>query len=93
MAGYQVRNHPVLDRQGRGHPVTDVRFCHGAGHPVGLGQAHPHLDAVGRSDPALGLDLLPGSVVALGPDEGEDVVLVAVLAHQSGRQPHPTACL
>ena len=50
------------------------------------GQGHADLVALGRGDPALLLEDLPGHVVLLGPDQGEDVALAAVLAHQRGRQ-------
>src|SRR5699024_11470772 len=42
-----------------------------------------HLDAFGRCDVALRLDVLPGGVVAFRPDQGEDLVLAAVLPYQS----------
>jgi hypothetical protein len=46
------------------------------------------VQSAGR-DPALRLDVSPGCVVALGPDQAEDVALLAVLAHERGRQPEP----
>ena len=63
------------------------------GQPLGLRQRHAHLDAVGRRDPALRLDVLPRRVVALRPDQREHVALAAVLAHQRrGEAEPPRAC-
>ena len=72
-----------------GQPVLHVRLGDRVRHPLGLGQRHPHLDAVGRRDVALGLDVLPRRVEPLGPDQGEDVALAAVLADQGRGQPEP----
>ena len=49
-----------------------------------VGECHPHLDALGGGDPALRLDVLPRRVVALGPDQTEDVAFPAVLTDQRG---------
>ena len=45
-------------------------------------QVHPDLRADGFRDPALGFQVLPGHVVALGTDEAEDVGFRPVLAHK-----------
>src|SRR5699024_8058038 len=73
--------------------VTVLGFGGGVGQPLGLRQVHADLHAVGRGDPPLVLHVLPGSVVALGTDEGEHIALPAVLTHQGRRQPQPSACL
>ena len=49
-----------------------------------LGQGDADLAAVGLRDKAPALEVLPGHVVALGPDEAEDVLLAAVLADEGG---------
>ena len=54
-----------------------------------LGQGDADLVAVGLGDPALLLQDLPRHVVLLRADQGEDVVLAAVLAHQRGGQAEP----
>ena len=61
--------------------------------PLVVGQRDAHLDAFGRRDPALRLDVAPRRVVPLGPDEREDVVLAAVLANERRREPEPAPCL
>ena len=50
--------------------------------PLGLRQVDAHLVAGGGGDEALGLDLLPRRVEALGADEAEHVALAAVFAHE-----------
>lgn len=51
-----------------------------------VGEGDAHLDAIGGRDPALGFDVLPRGVVALGADEAEHIALAAVLTHQGGGQ-------
>ena len=55
-----------------------------------VGECHANLDAVGRRDPALRLDVLPRGVVALGSDEAEHVALTAVLTHEGRGQTEST---
>src|SRR5207249_4832378 len=52
-----------------------------------------YLLATGGGDPPLALQILPGNIVALGTDQGEDVVLAAVLANERRGQSQPTASL
>ena len=73
-----------LGVRGGGHLVALLRVGHRVGHALGVGERHPHLDALGGRDPALLLDVAPRGVVALGADQGEDVALAAVLAHEGG---------
>ena len=83
----------VLDGVRRREPVALLRLGGGVGEPLGVGQRHPHLDAVGRCDVALRLDVLPRRVVALRADQREHVALAAVLAHQRRGEPEPAAGL
>ncbi len=84
---------PLHDRtlavRGGAHPVALLGLRNGVGHPLVLGEGHPHLGALGRGDPALGLDLPPRRVVPLGADQGEDVALPTVLTDQRGGQAEP----
>ena len=74
-------------------PVALLRLGDRVGHPLGVGQGDPDLDAVGRGDPALRLDVLPRRVVPLRADQGEHVALAAVLAHQRRGEAEPAAGL
>ena len=89
----QPVDHRHLGARRGADAVALLRLGSGVGQPLGVGQRHPDLDAVGRRDPALRLDVLPRCVVALGADQGEHVALAAVLAHQRGGQPEPAARL
>ena len=91
--GDELLDHAVLARGGRGEPVLLLRLGGRVGHAVGVGQRQAHLDAVGGGDVALRLDVLPGRVEPLGPDEAEHLVLAAVLAHQRGGQAEAAAGL
>ena len=74
-------------------PVAVLGLGRRVGHPLGVRQGDPHLDAVGRRDVALGLDVLPRRVEALGADQAEDVGLAPVLAHQGRGQAEAAARL
>ena len=76
-----------------GEAVALVGISRGVGDPFAFGQGDSHLDAVGGRDPALALDVLPGGVVALRPDQAEHVALAAVLADQGGGQADAAAGL
>ena len=52
-------------------------------------QRHAELDAAGLGDVAVLLELPPRQVVAAGPDQREDVGLLAVLAHERRREAEP----
>ena len=86
-------HHRQLGPRGGGDPVALLGLGRGVGHPLGVGQRHPHLDAFGRRDPALRLDVLPRRVVPLRADQREHVALPAVLADQGRGQPEPAAGL
>ncbi len=77
-------HHRDLGVRGGTQLVPFVGFGDGVGHPFGVRQGHPHLDAVGGRDPPLRLDVLPRRVVPLGSDQREHVALTAILAHQGG---------
>ena len=89
----ELLDHAGLRRGRRREPVALLRLGGRVGQPLRVGQRHPHLDAVGRRDVALRLDVLPRRVVALRPDQREDVALAAVLAHQRRGQAEPAAGL
>ena len=93
MPGHQRLHDVDLAVRAGGEAVALLGLGGRVGQPLALGQGHPHLDAVGRGDPSLGLDVLPGGVVPLGPDEGEHVALAAVLAHQRRGQADAAAGL
>ena len=59
----------------------------GVGHAQGVGERHPRLEAGGSSDVPRRLELAPGNVVALRPDQREHVAFPAVLADQRRREP------
>ena len=56
-------------------------------------EGHAHLDATRLGDVAAALEPAPGHVVALRPDQREDLVLATVLAHERGRQAEPPSRL
>ena len=56
-------------------------------------ERHADLDAGRLRDEALPLEHLPRHVEALGPDQAEDLVLLAVLAHEGRRQAEAPARL
>ena len=90
--------HELLDQAGLGagagrEPVALLGLGGRVGEPLALGQRHPHLDAVGRRDVALRLDVLPRRVVPLRADQREHVALAAVLADQRRGQAEPAAGL
>src|SRR5665648_1083550 len=91
--GHQAFGHPVLARRRRSQPVLVLALGCRVGQALGVGQGEPDLDALGRGDPPLGLDVLPWRVEPLGPDQGEHVVLAPVLAHQGRGQAQPPAGL
>ena len=91
--GDEVAHHVDLVVRAGGEPVALLRLGGRVDQPLVGGQRDAHLDAVGRRDPALRLDVLPGGVVPLGPDQREDVALAAVLAHQRRGQPDPATRL
>jgi hypothetical protein len=62
-------DHRQLGPRGRGHPVLVLVLADRVGHPLLVGERRPHLDALGRRDPTLRLDVLPRRVVPLGADE------------------------
>lgn len=77
----------------RREAVAVLRLAHGIREALALGERDAHLDAVGGSDVALGLDVLPRRVEALRADEAEDVGLAAVLAHERRGEPETAARL
>ena len=89
----QRADHRQLRAGGRGDPVALLGLGDRVRHPLRVGQRDPDLDALGRRDPALRLDVLPRRVVALRADQGEDVALAAVLADQRRGQAEPAAGL
>src|SRR5262245_46363752 len=78
LAGYAVLVAPLGDR---------------VLHALLVRQRDAHLRAVGRCDPAATLQLAPGDVVLLRPDQAEDIAFPAILAYQRGRQSEPAARL
>ena len=74
----------VLAVRRRGQSIALFGLRGGVDESLALVEGDAYLDAVGRGDVALRLDVLPGRVVPLGSDEGEDVVLAAVLAYEGG---------
>ena len=60
------------------------------GHPLVRRHGKSDLEAHRWGDPAGGLQFAPGRVVALGPDQAEDVVLPPILPDQDGGQPEAT---
>ena len=70
----------------RGDAEFVARLRHRVFHAALLGHGQADFGADGLRNPALLLHLLPGHVVFLGADEGEDFVLHAVLANQRGGQ-------
>jgi hypothetical protein len=91
--GNQRVDDALLAVRGCRHPVALVGLGGRIDQALAVVEGHPHLDAVGRGDVALRLDVLPGRVVALGSDEGEDLALAAVLAHERGGQSETSARL
>ena len=89
----QRPDHRQLGAGGGRHPVALLGLGRRVRHPLGVGQRHPDLGALGRRDPALRLDVLPRRVVALRADQREHVALAAVLADQGGGQAEPAAGL
>ena len=91
--GDELLDEPGL-RAGAGRePVALLGLGRRVDEPLALGQRHPHLDAVGRGDVALRLDVLPRGVVPLRADQREHVALAAVLADQRRGQADPAAGL
>ena len=86
-------HHRQLGAGGGGDPVALLGLGGRVRHPLGVGQRHPDLGALGRRDPALRLDVLPRRVVPLRPDQREHVALPAVLADQGRGQAEPAAGL
>ena len=87
--GDELLDHGQLLGRARREPVALLGLRGRVDEPLVGRQRHPHLDAVGRRDPALRLDVLPRRVVPLRPDQREHVALAAVLAHQRRGQPDP----
>ena len=87
------RTTPIFAGRGRGEAVALVVGGRGVLEPVAGGEVDAHLVADGGGDEALGLDLLPRRVEALGADEAEDVALAAVLAHEGRGEAEPAARL
>ena len=84
--GHELLNDAGLLGGRRAESVSLVRFCSGVRQPLALWKGDAHLDALGRRDVALRLDLFPRSVVALGADQREDVTFATVFSHQRRRQ-------
>jgi hypothetical protein len=76
----------VLRRQAEALATVTPGVAHAE---VGI-QGDPQLRALGGGDPSLALQDLPRNVVELGPDEGENVIFLAVLAYQRGRETEAT---
>ena len=70
-----------------GDAVAVARLGGGVQHAFLGVHIHADLDAFGGGDIAGHLELFPRGVVALGADEGEDVALAAVLAHEGSGKP------
>ena len=87
------RTTPQLRRGRRRQAVALVVGARRVLEPLLGGQVDAHLVAGGGGDEALGLDLLPRGVEALGADEREDVGLAAVLAHERRGQAEAAARL
>ena len=62
-------------------------------HPLVVGHRDPDLDALGRCDPALRLDVLPRRVIPLRADQREHITFAAVLADQRRGQAQAPAGL
>ena len=82
-------HHRDLGVRRRAQLVPFLGFGDGVDHPLVVGHRDPDLDALGRRDPALRLDVLPRCVVPLRPDQREHVALAAVLADQRRGQAEP----
>ena len=89
----QPLDHVDLVVGARRQPVALLRLRGRVGEALVRGQRDPDLDAVGRGDVALRLDVLPGRVVALRADQREHVALAPVLAHQRRGEAEAAACL
>ncbi len=87
MQGHDRVRHADLLCGAGGQSIPILRLCHRVRHAIGVGERDAHLNAVSRRDVALRLDVLPGGVVALRPDEREHVTLTTILAHEGRRQP------
>src|SRR5258708_40130933 len=55
--------------------------------------AHANFVALGSGDPALLLQLAPGHIVFLRPDQAEHISFAPILAHERSRQSQPTTGL
>ena len=84
---------PQLRPRRRREPVAVARIRRGICHAFVRVHVHADLDALGGGDVTGGLQLLPRRVVTLRPDEGEDVALAPIFAHEGGREPQPAAGL
>ncbi len=86
-------DHGDLRSGGRRDLVPLLGFCGRIAEPFGVGQRHPDLGALGRRDPALRLDVLPGRVIPLRSDQREHITLAAVLPDQGRGQPEAASGL
>ena len=80
---YRLDDRDLRMRRGA-QSIPFLRLGDGVLHPLVVGHRHPDLDALGRGDPSLSLDIFPGSVITLWTDQAEDVTLTAVLPDQGG---------
>jgi hypothetical protein len=62
-------------------------------HPTLCAHGHALLDAGRAGDPLLALEVLPGDVEPLGPDEREHISLAAILPDQGCRESEPSSGL
>src|SRR5512133_1139006 len=69
MLGYQINDDISLGLRRRCEPVLLIWLSYGVRHPFGFVQGDPDLDAIGRRNVALGLDVLPRRVIAFRPDK------------------------
>ena len=70
-----------------GDTVAVARLGGGVQHAFLGVHIHANLDAFGGGDITGHFEFFPWGVVALGSDEGEDVTLAAVLAHEGSGKP------
>ena len=89
----QLIDDPKLRLRTRRQPVAFAGFGGGVGEAFVVVKCGAHFDAFGGGDVAGHFEFFPGGVVTLGADEGEDVILAAVLAHQRGGQAEAAARL
>ena len=93
MFGQQLVEDLKLGRVLGGNAVSLRLLGQGVGHTVIGREKNANLGNVGGGDPALPLEILPGHVIALGADQGKDILLATILAHKSRGQTKASAGL